>query len=376
MDNAFVWDNNFVTGFDDLDQQHHVLVDLFNELNHAMLNPLGDRDGMLADVYGRLLAYTEYHFREEEDLMAQYGVDMRHVQNHRSMHQQFVQQIQTLWTQRATMSDPSATLVGFLTSWLGLHILGIDQSMARQIIAIQDGMSPSKAYEIEVKFHDNGTQALLRLIGKLYTALSAQNMQLALANQNLEDRVVLRTQELEAANARLRAVSRTDALLGIANRSHFHERLEQICALALRGERPVGVIMIDVDCFKAFNDRYGHLRGDECLQKVAKALNACLHRTSDLVARYGGEELVVLLPDTNLEGAQEVARRMVQAVAELAIPHQGSVAAEVVTVSAGVCSQIPYPGKEGDSGSAALLACADAALYRAKAQGRNQFAVG
>jgi len=376
MDNAFVWDDSFVTGFDDVDQQHHVLVDLFNELNRAMLDPSGARDGLLADVYGRLLAYTEYHFREEEELMAQYNVDVRHVQGHRSMHQQFVEQIQTLWTQRLTMTDPSATLVGFLTSWLGLHILGIDQSMARQIAAIHEGISPTKAYEIETKFHDNGTQALLRLIGKLYTALSTQNMQLALSNQNLEDRVVQRTQELEAANARLRTLSRTDALLGIANRSHFHERLEQICALALRGERPVGVIMIDVDCFKAFNDRYGHLQGDECLQKVAKALEGCLHRTSDLVARYGGEELVVLLPDTNLEGAREVARRMVQAVADLGIPHQASSTAEMVTISAGVCAQVPYPSKEGDSGSSGLLACADAALYRAKAQGRNQFAAG
>ncbi len=117
--------------------------------------------------------------------------------------------------------------------------------------------------------------------------------------------------------ARLRAMARTDGLLGIANRAHFHERLEQVCALALRGERPVGVLMVDVDFFKAFNDHYGHLHGDACLQKIAKALTGCLYRTSDLVARYGGEELVVLLPDTNLAGAQQVAQRMVEAVAQL-----------------------------------------------------------
>ena len=285
MDNAFIWDDSFITGFDHVDQQHHVLVDLFNELNQAVLAPSGDSDGLLADVYGRLLAYTEYHFREEEELMAQYAVDTRHVENHRNMHQQFIDQVQVLWAQRSAMGDPSATLVGFLTSWLGLHILGIDQSMARQIAAIHEGISPADAYEFETKFHDNGTQAngtqangtqaLLRLIGKLYTAVSTQNMQLAQANQTLEDRVVQRTQELEAAMARLRAMARTDGLLGIANRAHFHERLEQVCALALRGERPVGVLMVDVDCFKAFNDHYGHLHGDACLQKIAKALTGC-----------------------------------------------------------------------------------------------------
>ena len=151
---------------------------------------------------------------------------------------------------------------------------------------MSEGISPADAYEFETKFHDNGTQAngtqaLLRLIGKLYTVVSTQNMQLAQANQTLEDRVVQRTQELEAAMARLRAMARTDGLLGIANRAHFHERLEQVCALALRGERPVGVLMVDVDCFKAFNDHYGHLHGDACLQKIAKALTGCLHRTSD-----------------------------------------------------------------------------------------------
>ncbi len=376
MGNAFIWDDSFITGFDHVDQQHHVLVDLFNELNQAVLAPSGDSDGLLADVYGRLLAYTEYHFREEEELMAQYAVDTRHVENHRNMHQQFIEQVQVLWAQRSAMGDPSATLLGFLTSWLGLHILGIDQSMARQIAAIHEGISPADAYEFETKFHDNGTQALLRLIGKLYKAVSTQNMQLAHANQTLEDRVVQRTQELEAAMARLRAMARTDGLLGIANRAHFHERLEQVCALALRGERPVGVLMVDVDCFKAFNDHYGHLHGDACLQKIAKALTGCLYRTSDLVARYGGEELVVLLPDTNLEGAQQVAQRMVEAVAQLGIAHQASPAAPVVTISVGVCAQIPYAGPDNASGSAALLACADAALYRAKNQGRNRWVAG
>lgn len=309
--------------------------------------------------------------------MTQYGIDVRHVQNHRKIHQKFVQQVQGLWERRATIKESSATLVDFLTSCLGPHILGVDQSLERQIAAIEAGVSPSKAYEMEAKSQDNGIQALLHLIGKLFATLSAQNTQLTLANQNLEDRVLLRTQELEEANARLQAISRTDALLGIANRLHFHDCLERVCALALRGERTVGIIMIDVDCFKAFNDRYGHVCGDECLQKIAKTLQSCLYRSSDLVARYGGEEIVVLLPETTLEGAKEVAQRMVLAVEQLGIPHEGTVVETgVVTISAGVCLRVPYPcKKEGRCGSTSLLACADAALYEAKNQGRNRFVV-
>ena len=376
MDASFVWDDNFVTHVPAVDEQHHGLVDLFNELSNALFAQTHDREAVLADIYGRLLAYTEYHFTDEEELMAQYGLDPRHVDNHRAMHQQFIQQVTLLWSQRATMTDPGTTLVGFLTSWLGLHILGIDQSMARQISSVRQGLTPEAAFARERDIHDNGTQALLKMIGRLYTVLSTQNAQLALANQSLEERVAQRTHELETANARLRTLSRTDELLGIANRAYFNERLEQACGLARRQNRPVGLVMIDVDYFKRYNDHYGHLQGDACLQAVARAVQGCLRRSSDLLARYGGEELVVVLPDTDLAGALDVAQRMVQAVRDVQLAHAASAVAEHVTISAGVCSQVPVPRQEGASPSAALIACADAALYQAKDQGRNRAVAG
>lgn len=372
LDSAFVWDDYFVTKLATVDDQHHALVDLFNELNRALFSPAVDRDAMLADVYGRLLAYTEYHFGEEEALMVCFGLDERHVQSHRQMHRNFVDQLSVLWAQRSTMTDPGTTLVGFLTSWLGLHILGIDQSMARQIHSIEHGLSPADAFESEKKLHDEGTQALLKMIGKLYNVLSTQNTQLALINQSLEERVVQRTRDLQTANERLRTLSRTDALLGIANRAYFNERLEQACTMARRQGWPVGLVMIDVDEFKNYNDHYGHLQGDMCLQAVAHAVGQCMRRSSDLLARYGGEELVVILPDTDAPSAQLLAQRMVQAVRDVRLPHAVSQTEPYVTISAGVHSAVPHTHSDGSSASAWLIARADTALYEAKKQGRNR----
>ena len=372
MDTSFVWDDGFVTGLDAVDEQHRALVDLFNELSRALFSQTADSEPVLADVYARLLAYTAYHFREEEEMMAAAGLDPRHLEAHRMLHQQFVDQVRMLWTQRASLADAGTTLVDFLTSWLGLHILGIDQSMARQVVSVRQGLSAAQAFERERETHDNGIQALLKMISKLYAALSVQNAQLAEANQHLEARVAQRTRELEEANERLRTLSRTDALLNIANRAHFNEWLEQACTLARRTQRPLGLVMIDVDCFKRYNDRYGHQQGDACLQAVARAVAGCVRRGTDLVARYGGEELAVVLPETDAAGAQAMAERMVQAVRALDLPHADSLAGPWVTISAGVCSQVPNAAPGGASGSAALIARADAALYAAKHQGRNR----
>lgn len=369
MDTSFVWDQHFVTDLAAVDDQHHALVDLFNELSRGLFSESSDREVVLADTYARLLAYTEHHFQEEEALMLEHGLDERHVQHHRGMHQQFVEQVIVLWSQRTTMSDPATTLVGFLTSWLGLHILGVDQSMARQIQSIAEGMTPEEAFEKERGSHDNGTQALLKMIGKLYTALSSQNAQLAQANQTLEARVAQRTQELEVANARLQALSRTDGLLGIANRAYFNERLEQVCAVAHRSGRPLALLMIDVDHFKQYNDRYGHLQGDVCLQALAACIDQCAQRETDLVARYGGEEIAVVLPDVDEEGAAEVALRMVQAVRALRLLHEGSSTAPYVSISVGVVSHVPNSGAV--TSGRAVVRRADEALYEAKAHGRN-----
>lgn len=159
-----------------------------------------------------------------------------------------------------------------------------------------------------------------------------------------------------------------DGLTGVHNRRHFDERLAAEWGRAARNNTALSVVLLDVDFFKRYNDRYGHQAGDECLRKIAATLKEGLRRPTDLVARYGGEEFVCLLPDTDPRGAVQLAERLGQQVFARQIEHADSSVAPVVTVSLGVCCK-----SDGAVGSAAaLLRGADAQLYIAKERGRNR----
>jgi diguanylate cyclase (GGDEF)-like protein len=179
------------------------------------------------------------------------------------------------------------------------------------------------------------------------------------------------TRLLDAAYQRLQRISFVDGLTEIANRRRFDEFLDQEWRRALRGSAPLSMIMIDIDFFKAFNDTYGHLRGDDCLRRVASALNLSLSRPGDLVARYGGEEFAVVLGGTERAGAAAVAETLRAGVEALAIPHAGSWVSDRITISLGIGTRTP----RHEAGPAALIADADRALYLAKAGGRNRIKI-
>lgn len=160
-----------------------------------------------------------------------------------------------------------------------------------------------------------------------------------------------------------------DGLTGIANRRSFDAALQREWRRLARNAQALSVILLDVDHFKQFNDSYGHAAGDECLRKVARAVANVVRRPADLAARYGGEEFVVLLPETDLQGAATAAESIRKAVAALQIPHAKSSAADHVTVSLGVAQAMP--SDKGDP--LALVTAADRQLYAAKAEGRNRF---
>lgn len=182
---------------------------------------------------------------------------------------------------------------------------------------------------------------------------------------------------LESANTQLKRMSMLDGLTKIANRRRFEEVFAQEWSRTTRrlrgndqGRRPsrperLALLLIDIDHFKRFNDTYGHLAGDECLKGVAVALESSLHRTGDLAARFGGEEFVVMLPETEADGAVCVAKRIMKAVEAATRDLPGT-----VTVSIGIAAVA-----EGESDDRGLLARADDALYQAKAGGRNRYVV-
>lgn len=168
---------------------------------------------------------------------------------------------------------------------------------------------------------------------------------------------------------RLASLSMTDGLTSIANRRYFNDVFEVEWRRCCREKSNIGLIMIDIDHFKAFNDHYGHLGGDECLTAVAQALKSVVQRPRDFVARYGGEEFVVLLPSVQREGVQVVAQKMKMAIADLCIEHEYSTAAEIVSISMGLAWCEP----EADAKPEQLIAAADEALYASKDAGRNRF---
>ena len=219
------------------------------------------------------------------------------------------------------------------------------------------------------------------------TALRAQTA-------SLEERIIERTRALEQtntqlhaeiqqrqsaeialrqANATLRQIASLDGLTGLYNRAAFDDFLEQHWRQHAQDQLPLSLIMIDIDCFKKYNDHYGHVPGDESLRAVANVLKACVQRSNDMVARYGGEEFAIVLTDTAEAGSEIVIARVQAAIRQLAIAHERSEVAPTLTVSIGVSTCIPDANQSGaNQPEVNLIASADRAMYEAKQNGRNQ----
>lgn len=172
-------------------------------------------------------------------------------------------------------------------------------------------------------------------------------------------------EQLEHANAELQKLAALDGLTGIANRRRFDETIHTEWQRAQRNKKPLSLLMCDVDHFKKYNDGLGHQAGDLCLKKVAGALTGCLKRPADLAARYGGEEFALVLPDTSIDGALQLAENCRTHVERLELEHP---AGGVVTLSLGVASVVP----DNHSTLEQLIARADKALYASKQAGRNR----
>lgn len=221
-----------------------------------------------------------------------------------------------------------------------------------------------QGWRSETFLHGGAVAVLVAFLAMIGSRMIAQ---IQLRNQTYRE--LLQTRDaLQFLNQKLEEMALQDGLTGLANRRHFDIALQEEFRRAARSRSSLALIMIDADNFKQFNDIYGHAAGDDCLKAIADAIRSCQRRSGDLAARYGGEEMTVILPETGIDGAVVVAERIRKAVEELGIIHQGN-AHKVVTISLGVYATVPQSDKDP---AEHLIEAADRALYLAKSGGRNR----
>ncbi|WP_394781393.1 diguanylate cyclase [Undibacterium sp.] len=219
-------------------------------------------------------------------------------------------------------------------------------------------------WRADTYLHSAGVGVLLLVLGSIGFYLVGQIRR----RLDAEEEIVKARDSLQALNQTLERLSLQDSLTGLANRRHFDLALSEEFSRAMRNAGSLALVMIDVDNFKKYNDTYGHAAGDECLRQIGAIIKAGPYRAGDLTARYGGEEMCVLLPGTDAQGALVVADRIRAAIHNLGLPHSGNDAG-VVTISAGVHAVLP---QRGSGQSLELIEAADKALYAAKHAGRDR----
>lgn len=361
---AFRWDQCFVTGLPTVDEQHHYLINTINQFGDALMRPEGASHDEIETLFKELLRYTEYHFGEEEALMARSGVYPVHIRHHKLEHTQFLQDVLHMHTDLAGGDRQAATaLLNFLCNWLAYHILGTDLLMTWLMKAAAADTSGEEASKAFYQTRDPATATLLQATNQLVRQVSERSRALFELNQTLEARVAERTQALSEMNLRLETIAMTDALTGLPNRRQALLVLEREWQRASQNNAPMACMMMDADGFKQINDHYGHDAGDTVLRELAHCLQHAV-RNDDVVCRLGGDEFLIICGNTPLEGALLSAEKVRREVAALRVA-AGS-GQWCGSISVGVAAR-----DAGMSGAEALLKVADQGLYAAKAKGRN-----
>ena len=262
---AFQWNACFVTGLNDVDEQHHRLVDLINRFGGLIMDQDSASAMYLEAVFSELADYARYHFAEEEAMMEAVQLDPGYVAQHRATHISFLDEVTQLHSGASSNRDAAKYLLQFLTHWLAYHILGSDQVMARQVAAIRSGKQPEDAYLSQVSSDEHATDTLLAALNALFHQVSERNHELVWLNKTLEARVLERTEALTEANQRLDELANTDSLTGLHNRRYAMRSLAAEWHISERLGTPISCLMIDADGFKAINDIHGHDAGDVVL---------------------------------------------------------------------------------------------------------------
>jgi hemerythrin len=365
MEESFRWDSEFETGLADIDDQHHHLVELINQFSTMVMDHRVDETNVVM-LFAELTDYTHYHFRDEEALMEKAGLHPDYIADHKKIHEGFINQLELLkHHSRPGLPKDWESLLEFLYAWLVFHILGHDKDIARQLGLIKTGKTPAQAMqEVTGKSRLGQVEPLMRALNNMVDMLTARNIQLDDLNRLLEDKVLERTQEIEAANRKLEALSLTDVLTGLPNRRHAMQQLQSLWEETEARGLPLSCLMIDADYFKEVNDSHGHEGGDKVLKLLARTLRENI-RTDDFVARLGGDEFLVICPETRQAGAQALAHFLLDKVKQIVLKFpEGRVWRS--SISIGVAEKT-----SSVADVAGLLKAADDNLYLAKAAGRG-----
>jgi len=315
---SFQWGANYLTGILLVDEQHKELVDLINKMSEK-LSRANTAFGEVDTTFVALASYAKHHFTEEQEMMAQIGIDQRHIDNHIQAHQNFLTEVTSLHSESSPDNPASLeSLLDFLIHWLAYHILVTDKNMARQVELIKSGVSSEQAFSQEEQEANQSTEPLITALNGLFHQVSQRNKELAELNRTLEKKVEDRTQSLSEANTHLKELALTDVLTGLPNRRYAMQQLTLIWNDCIKNNTPAACMMIDADYFKQVNDSYGHDAGDVVLCELSKAL---LHtvRTDDIVCRLGGDEFIIICPNTGSNGAMYAAELVLKAVSMLKI---------------------------------------------------------
>lgn len=342
---ALAWSADFETGIDRIDSQHQGLVGLINELGTMLAAGEDMGADATASLYDRLQAYVGDHFRAEEVLMREHDLDRRHVAPHLAEHGRFSQQLNGL--RRVLADSPgavvSAQLMGFLVHWLGVHVLDLDQRMARQIRLIGLGRPPALAYEESIDLTGRG--------GAISGAALSQVM------VDVYDALKERKQTADS----LRRLSEQDPLTGLPNRSYFLAALGQAIDQARDSGSALVLLLIDVDDLGTLNRTVGHSTADQLLVALAARLQE-RSRQLDLVARIGNDEFALALTGNDaVEVLIETAKRLFSG---LLAPVAGAGEALDFSLSGGLAAMPTHAQEAGP-----LLAAAEVALIEAKHEG-------
>ncbi len=360
---SFHWDKHFETGLVIVDQQHHELVNIINRFGDLLTKsneiPFGD----IQEVFEELIAYTQYHFQEEEQMMSEVGLFPDYINFHKRLHADFLHEVMRTHKSVLEQHQNTERLLKLLIHWLAFHILGIDQSMAKQVAAVQAGEDAEKAYFAEKYVKENTAEPLLVALNGLFQQVSERNRELLELNRTLEKKVEERTESLSEANRMLEELAMTDILTGLPNRRHAMARLSQIWNASIQENSQISCMMVDADGFKQINDNYGHDAGDMVLRELSKTLRNSV-RTDDIVCRLGGDEFLIISPNTNLEGAMIAAEKTREQVAALRVSVNGGQWLGSISVGVAVKNNDMTHFED-------LIKVADDGVYIAKRDGRN-----